>query len=182
MDYSSFDATEDPSLPACSLDMQAALGWPMAAYVVWQVLYLVKTEVLDGERIANDPSLLTSARWFIGARKGMLYNAALYAARATGVNGPDEHFEWSTVKGKAVFVISQLLYTFVTMLPAKFMYENWWVHSLVLLGVLVNCLWNGAAYYFEVFASRYHARLQSVLDATSPKADATKASESAKDK
>lgn len=168
LDFSSLEATEDPSKPACSLDFMSALGWPLVAYILWQVLYLVKTEVLDGARIAQDPSLLTSSRWFISARKGIMYAAALKAARAMGVNGPEEHFDWGTIKGKAVFVISQLLYTVVTMLPAKFMYESWWVHSLVLLGILTNCLWNGAYYYFEVFAQKYQQRLQEVLDATSP--------------
>ena len=165
LDFSALDAETDPSAPPCSLTMTTALGWPILAYMVWQVLYLVKTELLDGDRISQDPSLLTSSRWFITARKGMLYNAALSVARATGLNGPDEHFEWSTVKGKAVFVVSQLIYTIVTMLPAKLMYESWAVHSLVLVAILANSLWNGASYYFEVFSLQYQARLQSVLDA-----------------
>lgn len=56
----------------------------------------------------------TSTRWFLRARKGAMYNAAVFVMRKLGVLGPDEHPDGDSTIGKIAFMISQLFYTFVT--------------------------------------------------------------------
>ena len=35
----------------------------MTLYIVWQVAYLIKTEIMDAKKFRDDPELVTSLRW-----------------------------------------------------------------------------------------------------------------------
>ena len=162
-DFSAFSAEDSAEAPPCSVDYATGFFFPLLAYIVWQVVYLIKTELVDGARLKQDPSIMTSSRWFIKARSGALYHLVLKMARRGGMLGPEEHFDPESVSGKAVFVGSQFIYTVLCMSPVVFMYQSWWLHSIVLLAVLTNCVWNGAGYYFEVFSLKYQAHLQQII-------------------
>jgi len=42
----------------------------------------------------------------------------------------------------------------------KYLYENFWLHTLSLVIVFLFCVWYGASYYFDVFSESYVERLQ----------------------
>ncbi len=163
-DYSAFSAEDSAAHPSCTLDYSTGFFFPLLAYLLWQVGYLIKTELVDGAKLKNDPSIMTSSRWFIKARAGALYHLVLRLSRRAGLLGPEEHFDPESVMGKAVFVGSQFVYTVLCMSPVVLMYQSWWLHSTVLLAVLTNCVWNGAGYYFEVFSLKYQKHLQQIIN------------------
>ena len=47
------------------------------SYMAWQVLYLVKTELFDSEKLRRDQDLQTSIRWLTRDRGGLPYGLPL---------------------------------------------------------------------------------------------------------
>mmetsp|Transcript_8343 Transcript_8343/g.26100 ORF Transcript_8343/g.26100 Transcript_8343/m.26100 type:complete len:109 (-) Transcript_8343:58-384(-) len=68
---------------------------------------------------------------------------------------PGEGFSADSPKSKAIFIVVQLVYTMLTMLPTPFLYGNFWVHAGFLVFIWLVAVWNGSTYYFHVFARRY---------------------------
>jgi hypothetical protein len=52
-------------LTACSLDWRSGLWEPLALDLTWQVLYCLKTDVIEAAKFAADPTLLSALRWRI---------------------------------------------------------------------------------------------------------------------
>lgn len=52
-------------------------------------------------------------------------------------------------------------------MPTKLLWDHPWLHTMVLLAILLVATWNGANFYFKVFAKRYLA------DAEAARASAT---------
>lgn len=110
-------------------------------YVIWQVAYWAKTElplfrITSRASVGEDERLMTSFKW-------------LSATSWNRVLRPLPRRHW--VLG---FMFVQLLYTVVTLLPVKFMYDSFWLHSAVLWLVFAVTAFNGANYYFTVFSKR----------------------------
>lgn len=135
--------------------MEAETGWsnwtesmfvPFLFYILWQVAYLIKTEVMDRERMDTDAEIITSARWLTRDRPHAIYKWL----RKKGV----------TLHENVILITFQLGYTFVMLLPAVACYAYHQVNIAVLLLVLIFATWNGANYYFEIFSERYRNRLQ----------------------
>jgi hypothetical protein len=42
----------------------------------------------------------------------------------------------------------------VSLLPTKLWFDHFWAHTAVVLGVLLWAAWNGAGFYFRVFAKK----------------------------
>ena len=45
-------------------------------------------------------------------------------------------------------------------IPTKLMWDNFWLHTVVLVCCLGISIWNGGSFYFQVFAKRYLAELE----------------------
>eukprot|EP01128_Nolandella_sp_AFSM9_P012802 TRINITY_DN9635_c0_g1_i1.p1 TRINITY_DN9635_c0_g1~~TRINITY_DN9635_c0_g1_i1.p1 ORF type:complete len:379 (-),score=65.93 TRINITY_DN9635_c0_g1_i1:111-1115(-) len=124
-----------------SASLPALLLVPFAPYLVWQLLYWAKVYWLS----AHKTDRMTSASFMLSEKKGFIYDLCAYPF------GP--------ARAKYGFMLLQLVYTLLTMLPTYFMY-----HSELLYVVIVVCItiWstkNGADYYMEIFARRYHSNL-----------------------
>ena len=131
------------------------LGLPLIAYCVWQTMYLLITEYWDREKLESNPKIQTSLRWMADNEKMASHRVALYVMRKLGLMRHDERFDPSAIKTKAVMVTFQLVFTLLMLLPIKLMYDYYWIHSLVMMYAYINCVWNGASYYIEVFAEQY---------------------------
>jgi hypothetical protein len=142
-------------------DADCRLGWdmitvyPVLYYLVWQALYILKTEVLCREALARDPALATSVRWLAADRRHPLNVVTTLTCRRLRILGPEEALDPETVKTKVVFWVVQLLYTVATFLPAKLAFDHQWACAAVMWALLCLCVWNGANYYIEVFSTRY---------------------------
>ena len=78
-------------------------------------------DVVWGARIANTAHAMTSVRWLTtadaqGGYSGLV-GSVFKACRALGVLQPGELFDSETWKTKCVFILVQLLYTVLTLLP-----------------------------------------------------------------
>ncbi|KAL9642584.1 hypothetical protein ABK040_011149 [Willaertia magna] len=56
---------------------------------------------------------------------------------------------------KLGFITLQFLFHMITIFPCKFMFENITVCFIILIFVTACCVWNGATFYFEKFATNY---------------------------
>eukprot|EP01064_Diplonema_japonicum_P032764 TRINITY_DN6246_c0_g2_i1.p1 TRINITY_DN6246_c0_g2~~TRINITY_DN6246_c0_g2_i1.p1 ORF type:complete len:397 (+),score=79.45 TRINITY_DN6246_c0_g2_i1:76-1191(+) len=129
-------------------------------YLGWQTLYLFETEVRNRKRFVADKNLSFSLRWL--AEKGHNIPSVMLVRRflvAIGVFTPTEPFEAESLKTKMVMVLSQLIFTLFSMLVALSLYQNEYLHAGYSLVVLGWSVWNGAQYYFEVFAGNYEHRV-----------------------
>lgn len=142
-------------LPECTASVSDWFVYPMVAYLVWQTAYLVTTEFVMAEQIKNDTQIQTSVRWLTSDSKNGFNKLCTSACRAIGVIDPVEKWNANEFKTKVVFVLVQLFYTMVTFLPVKLCYEYYYVHIFVLWVTFLKVIWNGAAFYIEVFAVRY---------------------------
>eukprot|EP01062_Namystynia_karyoxenos_P039308 TRINITY_DN2859_c0_g1_i1.p1 TRINITY_DN2859_c0_g1~~TRINITY_DN2859_c0_g1_i1.p1 ORF type:complete len:519 (+),score=118.77 TRINITY_DN2859_c0_g1_i1:114-1670(+) len=134
------------------------LGFPILAYLCWQTAYLVFTEVVGPPR--RDPTLVTALRYLADSGdKSPTVKFVRGLCVKLGIMHKDERFNSQSVKTKAIMVGFQLCYTTVTLLPTFFIYSSEAVHLFFMLFCMAQCVWNGASYYFEVFASSYrHAK------------------------
>ena len=103
------------------LELGPTLGLALTGYAAWQLGIVLLLDVLWGARIANTAHAMTSVRWLTTAdAKGGysgLVGSVFKACRALGVLQPGELFDSETWKTKCVFILVQLLYTVVTLLP-----------------------------------------------------------------
>jgi hypothetical protein len=144
--------------PPCSLGMPVTeiLTNCVYFYALWQLLYLLITEVLF---VPSNDKYSTSLRWLMKDRRNLMNKVALGLCRRVGVLKKHECADPETLKGKAIFVVAQFVYTIVTLLPTKFLYENWLAHFSFLAVIFMIIVWNGASYYFDVFTVRYENSL-----------------------
>ena len=130
--------------------------YPMTLYIVWQVAYLIKTEIMDAKKFRDDPELVTSLRWISMHTKNrkkqrdvetIPQNRFLWSRRRVL---PGQHKNQICVRLHAIHlhydnlrrrhgVLRQLLRTHV--------------HHFTLFQLLR--LEQYAIYYIEIFSSRY---------------------------
>jgi hypothetical protein len=144
----------------CSIGFAGAFVEPLLFYAFWQILYIVKTEIVDRERMIADPNIQTSLRWLTRDSKNVLHKIAKAVCRTLGVLQPDQEFDPEALKTKIVFWIGQLCFTVVTLLPTPFLFGNHAANTGYIIFVLSAAVYNGSNYYFEVFAARYLQKLE----------------------
>lgn len=156
----------------CDASFLRALAVPLAAYGIWQAVYFWFTEVHSKRRLDADPGLQTSLRWLTRSRSGALYRITVSVCRLLGVLGRSEVFDPVTLKTKAVFMVTQLVYTVLTLAPTPLLYDYKWLHAAFLLCIGLNAVWNGSAYYIEVFSVKYMQGIEKAIAEYSTRRDA----------
>ena len=73
------------SMQGCSPLEPMDFVWAVAGYLVWQVLYFMKTEVVDKRKLDENPHLLTSLRWLSSAKRNSTNRAVLGFCRDIGL-------------------------------------------------------------------------------------------------
>ncbi|GAM26779.1 hypothetical protein SAMD00019534_099540 [Acytostelium subglobosum LB1] len=133
----------------CTLSFKDTFVIPIALYVLWQVFYFAKTEIIDETKLANDQDIMTSSRWMSVRQPHPIYKMLL----AKNIN----------VSPGAVLMAFQLLYTLGTLITLPLLMTSFVAHTVFLLFIFVMVSWNGACYYFEVFSENYSKRYKSVI-------------------
>ena len=113
---------------------------PFLYYAFWQVLYLIKTEVVSKKKLEYNTSIMTSLRWMVRKKTSASYKL---------LSRFGEHNQLPT------FVCIQAVYTLATFLLCPLLWYSIWLHSIYLLVIFIIALANGASYYFHVFAKQY---------------------------
>jgi len=68
------------------------------------------------------------------------------------------------IKSKIIFAIVQLIYTALTILPAKLLYGSYSLSCYFIFLMFGWGTWNGASYYIEVFSERYKLKFTKIED------------------
>lgn len=133
-------------------------------YMLWQILYFVKTEIVDKKILDNRPELLTSLRWISMDQKNAMTCLVLSVCKAVKLVKQQEAFNPKTVKTKMIFIASQFIYTIITFTPAYFLYHHRFAHLLYIGLIFTVSIFNGASFYIEVFSQRYQKQLRRQQD------------------
>jgi hypothetical protein len=129
-------------------------------YLFWQIIYILKTEILDKEKFNANPDLLTSLRWMSKDTKNPLARSVLKLLRMIRLFEKHEEYDSTSMKTKGVFVMSQFAITLVSLLPSYIIYKSSTLHLLYIAGIFTVSVFNGASFYIEVFSVRYHSQLE----------------------
>lgn len=113
---------------------------PFIWYLVWQIGYLIKTELYSKKKLEYNTSIMTSLRWMVRKKDSKSY---------TVLSRFGEHNQLPT------FVCIQAVYTMATFLLCPLLWHSIYLHSIYLSVIFIIALANGASYYFHVFAKRY---------------------------
>lgn len=120
------------------------------SYMFWQLGYLLLTEVVFRQRLADNPKMATSLRWLsTDARNGM-NRMVLKLCRSWGVMESNENFDHATIKTKSIFITAQATYTAMGMVIVPFTYHWWMLHYAFILVMVAVAAYNGGNYYVEV--------------------------------
>ena len=138
----------------CGGSFGASLVWPLLMHVAWQTLYTLKEEIWDRRTLAADHTIMTSLRWLSRSNGGVMHDIVLALMRGIGLMGPSEKFDASTIKTKAAFAAAQFVFTLITLIPTRFMFDSQRAHETVLVFYFVVATWNGSSYMFTVRSQR----------------------------
>jgi len=119
-------------------------------YMLWQFFYWIKVEVIDHDKISADPTIVTSAKWLSQYQPHPIYLAIKK--------------KWSWVTPQATLIVTQLMYTGMTMTLIPFMYNYQAFHAGVLIFTFGVACWYGAQFYFDSFTENYTKRLEKIVD------------------
>ncbi|KAA8492427.1 putative membrane protein [Porphyridium purpureum] len=155
-----------PLKPATSLFVDHFL-LPLLAYIVWQALYLFKTEVFSRRKLENDPEIMTSLRWLTRNKKSATY-------KVINCFGEDKQL--------FAFVTFQCVYTALTLILPILLWHSILAHAAFLMFIFGVALLNGASYYFSVFATRYMSSVAARAERRSAAAAAAEVRHAAQDK
>ncbi|GAB5363313.1 hypothetical protein AAMO2058_000872500 [Amorphochlora amoebiformis] len=162
---------------SCYLPWTTWWGYSFALYLVWQLLQILLTEIIGRKEIERR-KLQTSCRWIATHPRMPAHFISLRIARRLGIMAKDESYDHTSLKTKIIFVTFQAVYTLITMLPCKMLYESFWAHIVYLAVLYIYCVWNGARFYIHVFAERYilQFRTPDSIESKSPRSKASTSS------
>ncbi|XP_023337252.1 uncharacterized membrane protein C776.05 [Eurytemora carolleeae] len=147
------------------LTFNEVVFWPMILYSVWQGIYLFLTEVVWADRLQRDPDLITSHRYLIKDKKNGMNKLVRKVTIALGIIEKTEEFT-DGPKSKILFMLSQLLYTLVTLAFTPILYTTYSFSFVYIVGIYMWCVWRGGSYYIEVFSERYKFKFLKTDDFT----------------
>merc|ERR1719323_1154639 len=141
-----------------SLSLHEGLLLPMLLYAIWQVVYLVITEGLLHKAMEEDSSLVTSMRYLAQDTKNPMHKMTKKACRSIGILSREESFDSRTLKTKTIFVVTQIFYTMLTLLPTTFFFTSYRLSFAYFVTLFLWTTWRGGSYYIEVFSERYNLK------------------------
>lgn len=143
-----------PSIPLTM--SSAALIRPILWYLLWQVLYMIRTEsvwfrVSKVKRgtvsIAEDESAMTSLKWLFTRPPFPWMNRIIELCPSRALR-------------TLCLVTLQFFYTVLSMCLTPFLYRSFTLHTVFLALITVVNVYNGANFYVQVFTSKYTHRVR----------------------
>lgn len=145
-----------------SLNIYEWLITPCLGYFVWQILYLIKTEILDAQVLKDDPKLETSVRWLSRRTHNNSFSTfCINICRKIGLLRRDENLDGMQLKGRLIFMFLQLCFTLVWLPLSLLAFKNYYFHAALIIVTYFNVVWNGAKFYIRIFAVRYQVKFAS---------------------
>jgi len=163
--------TDEDSLPLYSNFVLA-----MLIYGIWQISYLIATNVLLKSYL-EDKTVITSYRYLMAGKKRQpIYKWAEKQLLMKGVLKEGEQLDPDNYLGKLVFVSVQLIYTLIMISHIRLLYASYTLSVIYIVVVFTVASWNGASYYIEIFSTRYNLQFEP-KDESHDKKDNTKKEE-----
>ena len=106
------------------------IAFPLMAYLVWQVFYIIITEVIERKVFEADYNVMTSLRWITRDRKNPMTMGVTAICRKLGIFERGEFFDSETWKTKGIFWTSQFIYTAATISPVKLLFDNFVLNTV----------------------------------------------------
>ena len=133
---------------------------PIFCDIFQSIINIFFTEVVLKSRLDADQDLITSIRYLTRDKKYSLNKILKKFCQKHGYLGPNEDFDSESVLAKTVFVVSQVIYTVVTILHPPILFTSYYLSCVFLICVFTMAVWNGASYYIEVFSKRYNLKFE----------------------
>jgi len=128
---------------------------PAILYSLWQILYLLATEVFLAKKIKDDPTIVTSLRHLAKDKKNGMNILTTKVTKRLGILKPDEDFNSEAFKSKVIFFSVQGIYTILASMPTMFLYSSYKLSVIYICSIFSWCIWRGGSFYIEVFSERY---------------------------
>ncbi|KAK9844314.1 hypothetical protein WJX74_000680 [Apatococcus lobatus] len=114
---------------------------PMGPYLLWSITYYLKIFVISKERVQQE-NYQTLFKYMTKNKKAL---AAKIVLRASPPFQP------------LLYMLMHLILCQAATATAYIWWHSYWAHTAFLVGCIGVSAWNGANYYFHVFAKRYLA-------------------------
>lgn len=138
--------------PECKVSFKDIILPHMALFIFWEVCYFLKTEVIDKKLLDADETIITSFRWLKRAEEQSKGEKKSLGYRFVTSFGEKYQI--------LMFMIVQATYHLTSICFVKFMYENMYIHLLVISLVFFVCIWNGGTFYIVKFTVGYQKRMR----------------------
>merc|ERR1711863_25720 len=153
-------SSELPLADEDSLPLYSNFVLAMLIYGIWQISYLIATNVLLKSYL-EDKTVITSYRYLMtGKKKQPIYKWAEKQLLMKGVLKEGEQLDPDNYLGKLVFVSVQLIYTLIMISHIWLLYASYTLSVIYIVVVFTVASWNGASYYIEIFSTRYNLQFE----------------------
>ena len=143
------------------LDWFTGFIYPFIIYTIWQIGYLIYTEIIKRDTIYNE-GYMTSVRWLCEEKP---HKIVMWAK---------DHIYPKSFSKLASLVITQYGFYFATTLPQFLMYKYKFIQTAWIMFCFVIAIWNGAKYYFDTFVNKYNGYLNQFKTSRKEKESETK--------
>ncbi|KAI9010239.1 hypothetical protein DFJ74DRAFT_686485 [Hyaloraphidium curvatum] len=141
---------EPGSGPAATVGPWDLLVRPAGLYLLWQVLYLLVTEVVFASVLRQDKDQETSLRFMaIAHREG---SPVVTLARRLNLLAKGEQLDADRWGTKVTFVVVQGIYTAAALGVAYLCWQSFAIHTATMLAVCGHSIRHGLIFYAEHYA------------------------------
>lgn len=145
-----------PSPDSMTFGFGDMLITPLILYGTWQAAYLyVQHTVID-----KDPELVTSLRYLTQCPRNPMHIITMDVCTRLGVLNPGEVYHPDQMKTKTIFVVGQLIYAILWLLPTPILFHIRFINTTFLLVLVVAGIWRGGSYYIFVFSKIYNKKFE----------------------
>merc|ERR1712203_598667 len=116
------------------------------------------TEIVLRPRLNADPEIITSQRYLSRDKKNGMNKLVTKMCKKYGFLKETDEFDSESLLAKVVFVLTQVIYTLLTILHPPLLFKSYYLSCVFLVFVFTTAVWNGASYYIEILSTRYNLK------------------------
>ncbi|KAG2379337.1 hypothetical protein C9374_007476 [Naegleria lovaniensis] len=132
----------------CTISFRDVFYTHIVLFCFWQIGYTIKTNVIDKSYLQRREHLQTTYRYLTSKSYIQILSDKIYGPKYRPYG----------------FITLQFIYHMLTLIPVKFAFDNFYLHALMLSGVFLCSIYNGASFYFERFVQHYVEDLNKIAD------------------
>jgi len=122
---------------------------------------MIGSQMIQHTVIDKDPELVTSLRYLTQCPRNPMHIITMDVCTRLGVLVPGEVYHPDQMKTKTIFVVGQLIYALLWLLPTPIFFHLRFINTTFLLVLVVAGIWRGGSYYIFVFSKIYNKKFES---------------------